>query len=209
MGSTLTSVVLFATGALSNHDAEFAYLIWNLFLAWIPLLIVLWLERILHRKLWSSWQALAITLLWVGFLPNSFYMITDYVHLQDVQRVDLLSDVVMFTSFIFNGVVLGLLSLHLVHQELLRRLSKRSSALLIGAVLLLCSFAIYIGRDLRWNTWDILANPSGVLVDVSNRVLSPRAHPQVVSTTLSFFVLLASVYTVSWFVGRNLRQQKV
>lgn len=208
LGSSLASVGLFVAGALANNSTEFAYLSWNLFLAWLPLLFALWLERTVQRKLWSSWQALLLTILWVAFLPNSFYMITDYVHVQDVLRVDLLYDIIMFTSFILNGILLGYLSLHVVHHQLEQRLSKRTSSLLVAIVLAVSSFAIYVGRDLRWNTWDILANPAGILVDVSNRVLSPRAHPQIFTTTVSFFVLLGSVYVVTWYIARNLRQQK-
>jgi uncharacterized membrane protein len=196
--ASLVSVGLFVVGALSNGSSEFGYLIWNLFLAWVPLGLTLWLAYTLRTHLWSSWPALAITALWVGFLPNSFYMISDFIHIQEMQRLDLLYDVVMFTSFIFNGAVLGFLSLYIVHRELLKRLGVLGVSSLIGFVLFLCSFAIYIGRELRWNTWDILVNPAGILVDVSNRVLDPVTYPQVGKTTLSFFILLASLYAVVW-----------
>ena len=204
--SSLASAGLFAAGAITNHSTEFFYLNWNLFLAWVPLLLTLWLTRVLRTNLWSSWPALTITLLWVGFLPNSFYMISDFIHIQEVQRVDLLYDVVMFSSFIFNGVVLGYLSLYVVHQELMKRLGKWLAADLIGLVLLLCSFAIYIGRELRWNTWDVLLNPAGILVDVSNRVLNPSTYGQVVKTSVSFFVFISSFYVVTWYVANAARQ---
>lgn len=209
VAASTVSVGLFVTGALTNHSSEFAYLIWNLFLAWVPLGLAFWLSYVLRANLWSSWLTLGITALWVGFLPNSFYMISDFIHIQEVRRVDLLYDVVMFASFIFNGVVLGFLSLYIVHRELLKRLKARGAASLIGLVLLLCSFAIYIGRELRWNTWDILVNPAGILVDVSNRVLAPSTYPQVGKATLSFFVLLSSLYAVTWYGSQILRQEKL
>jgi len=204
--SSLTSVGLFAAGAWSNHSVAFAYLVWNLFLAWLPLLFAVWLSRTLRTHLWSSWPALALTAAWVGFLPNSFYMISDFIHIQEVQRVDLLYDVVMFASFIFNGVLLGCISLYLVHYELERRLRWRSAVAAIGWVLLACSFAIYVGRELRWNTWDVLVNPAGILVDVSNRLLNPHAYPHVVATTASFFVVMASLYVVTWQTAGALHQ---
>ena len=207
--SSLTSVGLFFAGAVSNHSFVFSYLMWNLFLAWVPLLLALKLGKVLRRKLWSSWEALLFTLLWVGFLPNSFYMISDFVHIQEVSRVDLLYDVVMFSSFIINGVVLGFISLYWVHQELLKRLSRRWAHAVIGTVLLACSFAIYLGRDLRWNTWDILVNPGGILIDVSDRFLHPIAYSQAYTTTLTFFLLLGSLYLVAWQLIRSMRYQKV
>lgn len=201
--SSLASVGLFFVGAWSNQSFEFAYLVWNLFLAWVPLLLVLQLEQMLRTKLWSSWATLLCTVLWLGFLPNSFYLITDYIHLQEVTpRVDLLYDVVMFSLFIFNGVLLGYISLYLVHWQLVQRVSARVAAMLVGLVLLISSFAIYIGRELRWNTWDILTNPASLLFDVSDRVLNPREHPQAFTTTVTFFILLASVYTIMWTIAR-------
>src|SRR5581483_10375463 len=141
----------------------YAYFIWNLFLAWMPVLFTGWILWVLRRKPWSSWEGLLATALWLGFLPNSFYMISDFIHLQEVRRVDLLYDVIMFSSFIFNGVLLGFLSLYTVHHQLLKRLTNRSAATVIGLVILVCSFAIYLGRDLRWNTWDLLVNPAGII----------------------------------------------
>lgn len=207
--SSLVSVGLFAAGAISNHSAEFAYLLWNLFLAWLPLVFALWLHKILHRKVWSSWLALVVTVLWLGFLPNSFYMISDFIHIQDVPRVDLLYDVLMFTSFIFNGVILGFLALYNVHLELLQRMKRHTAHSLLATILLVCSFAIYLGRDLRWNTWDVLVNPAGILFDVSDRILHPIMYSQAYTTTITFFVLLGSLYVVAWQAARAMRYQKV
>lgn len=204
--ASLSSIGLFIAGAWSTHGSSFGYLMWNLLLAWIALVMALWLERTLHNSLWSSWYALLVTALWLVFLPNTFYMISDFVHIQEMGRVDLLYDVVMFSSFIFNGVILGFLSLYIVHWELAKRLSARSAFLIVEAVLLSCSFAIYIGRELRWNTWDIIANPSSLLFDVSDRVINPHEHPQAFTTTVSFFVLLSTVYIVMWHVARAARQ---
>lgn len=206
--ASLVSVGLYTIGAIENGDATHSYLLWNLGLAWIPLALVLWLTRVLRARLWSSWMPLLLTVVWISFLPNSFYMVTDFIHLQETARTNVLFDVVMFTSFVLNGLILGYLSLCLVHQELVKRLSRRTSALLVGGVLLLASFAIYIGRDLRWNTWDALFNPASVIFDVSDRLLNPGAHPQVFSTTLSFFVLLTSVYVIIWQLLRASRTQK-
>ncbi|HET7639335.1 MAG TPA: DUF1361 domain-containing protein, partial [Ktedonobacteraceae bacterium] len=200
---------LYAVGVMANHDAAFNYLISNLFLAWIPLFLALWLRKLLQMQLWSSWLALAVTIAWMAFLPNSFYMISDFVHVQEVQRVDLLYDIVMFSSFILNGLIVGYMSLYIVHVELVQRLRRRTAASIVAGVLLLCSFAIYIGRDLRWNTWDILVQPAALLIDVSDRFLNPHEHPQALTTTVSFFVLLSSLYAVIWTVGRTVRLQKL
>jgi uncharacterized membrane protein len=206
--SSLASVGFWAVGAVSNHSSELFYLVWNLALAWLPLLLALGLVRLLKTHLWSGWLPLLVTLLWLGFLPNSFYVISDFVHLTEVSRADLVFDVLMFASFGLNGLVLGFLSLFLVHGELRKRLSARVSNLLVGTVLLISSFAIYIGRDLRWNTWDVIFSPTSLLFDISDRLLNVGTHPQVVSTTFGFFILLGSLYVVILYMVRALRQQK-
>ncbi|HEV2403459.1 MAG TPA: DUF1361 domain-containing protein [Candidatus Saccharimonadales bacterium] len=207
-GSSLVSISLFLTNAHTTHSWALAYMNWDLFLAWIPLLLSLWLARALGHKLWSSWQTLLITVLWLCFLPNSFYMISDFIHIQDVSPMYVLSSTIMLSSFILNGIVLGYLSLFLIHQELLKRVSQRLAAALIGAVLVLCSFAIYLGRDLRWNSWDIVRDPSSVLVDIANHLANPLARSDLLATTFGFSLLLGSLYVVLWYIARNLRQLK-
>lgn len=103
--STGVSLVLYAYAAIRNDSLAYSYLPWNLMLSWIPLLLAIRLTVVLRKKLWSSWEAMLTSAVWLIFLPNSYYMITDYVHLQDVHRFDLLYDTAMFTSFIFTGVI--------------------------------------------------------------------------------------------------------
>jgi len=209
LGATLVSIGLFAYGAWRNHSLAFDYLLWNLWLAWLPFIFSVWLIRLLRRKLWSSWEGLLVSVLWLVFLPNSFYMISDFIHLQEVQRVDILYDAVMFTSFIYTGVVLGFSSLYLVHGQLRRRLSGRSAAGWAGVTLLVCSAAVYVGRDLRWNSWDILTNPGGLLFDISDRLQHPASYPQMLVTVGSFFVLLVSMYCLAWYSIRLLSRHEL
>lgn len=204
--STLVSVGLFAYGAWRNQSLEFNYLLWNLFLAWLPLVFAVRLVSALRTKLWSSWETMALSMLWLVFLPNSFYMISDFIHLQDAPRVNLIYDTVMLTSFIYTGVTLGFSSLYLVHLQLRRRISRRAATFCVALTLLVSSAAIYIGRDLRWNSWDILTNPGGLLFDVSDRLLHPASYPSMLVTILSFFILLLSMYGLLWRGARLLRQ---
>jgi uncharacterized membrane protein len=203
--SSLVSVGLFAYTAWRDQSLLNAYLVWNLFLAWVPLVLALRLMTVLRRKLWSSWEALLTTFLWLVFLPNSFYMISDFIHLRDVPKTDILYDSVMYASFVFTGVILGFSSLYLVHLQLRRRFSARMAVLWVWLVLLLCSVAIYMGRDLRWNTWDILVNPGGLLFDISDRVQHPAAYPQMLLIIGAFFVLLVSMYNLVWHGTRLFR----
>jgi uncharacterized membrane protein len=204
--SSLVSLALYGYGAWRNHSFYFTYLVWNLFLAWLPLIFAVRLIALLRHKRWSSWEGIGTSVLWLLFLPNSFYMISDFIHLQEVRRVDVLYDAVMFTSFIYTGVVLGFSSLYLLHMQLQKRLSARVAASWIAATLLVCSSAIYVGRDLRWNSWDVLTNPGGLLFDLSDRLQHISAYPRMLITVTSFFVLLTSMYGLLWRGARLVRQ---
>lgn len=206
--SSLVSIGLFIFGAYRNQDATYSYLIWNLFLAWLPLLFSIRLVVVLRDKLWSSWEALGLSILWILFLPNSFYMISDFIHIQELQHTDIVADALMFTSFIFTGVVLGFSSLYLIHLQLKKRFSPNISAFWIALTLLASSVAIYIGRDLRWNSWDVLTNPGGLLFDISERVLNPSSYPEMFVIVLSFWVLLLSMYGLLWSGARLVQQVK-
>lgn len=204
--STFVSLGLFGYGAWRNSSLSYDYLVWNLFLAWLPLIFALRLVSVLRRKLWSSWEALLISFLWLVLLPNSFYMISDFIHILEVRRLDVLYDALMFTSFIYTGVALGFSSLYLIHLQFRRRLSSHVAAGWIACTLLICSAAVYVGRDLRWNSWDVLTNPGGLLFDISDRLQHPSAYPQMLVTVTTFFILLASMYNLLWYGTRLVRQ---
>lgn len=193
---------------MESQSTRYWFLLWNLFLAWLPLLFAWWLVKRLKHSRWSDTGNIALTFLWVGFLPNSFYIVSDLIHLEATGEVSLLYDAVMFTSFIFNGYVAGYMSLLLVHDRLLKRISRIRAHAIVAAVLLACSFAIYLGRNLRWNTWDVLVNPAGILFDVSDRFINPAAHPQAFVTTVTFLLLLGSIYIVIWQFVHALKADK-
>jgi uncharacterized membrane protein len=197
--ATCASAILYLGGVVRNHSWEFGYLLWNLFLAWLPFLFAIRLVSILRRKLWSSWEALAVSALWLIFLPNTFYMVSDFIHLGEVKRVDLLYDSVMFSSFILVAVLLGICSLYPVHMQVRKRLRSYGSTLWVLVILLLIGFAIYLGRDLRWNSWDVLTNPGGLLFDISDRLIHPAAYPQMLLTIVIFTIFMSSVYGIAWY----------
>ncbi len=123
---------------------------------------------------------------------------SDLIHLRNTGDIGLLFDIVLFLSCIWNGLLAGIISLIMVHRQLLKRRTANFATLLITGVLLANSFAIYLGRSLRWNTWDLLVSPAGLLFDVSERIIHPLAHPQAFVTTLTFFALIGSIYAVVW-----------
>ena len=206
--SSLVSVMLFLLRSVHYASFNYWFLNWNLFLAWLPLIFAWWLCGYVQKYSWLNWQALALTILWLGFLPNSFYLSSDLIHLQTPLAGNILYDTVMLLLFSINGYFLGFISLYLIHHQLIKRIKLRYAHTLIALVLLVCSFAIYLGRFLRWNTWDVLTNPAGLLFDVSDRFIHPTSQPETFLTTATFFVLLGSIYIVLWQLVRALRVEK-
>jgi len=206
VGLTVVSGFFFVVGVFDNRSLEFGYLIWNLFLAWTPLVLVWFLLRSLRKHSWSDWEPLGLTFIWMLLLPNSFYMISDFMHVQQAPPSALVFDVVMFTSFIFTGVLLGFSSLYTVHMELRKRLAKRQANIWIGVILLLCSYAIYLGRELRWNSWSVLTNPAGILFDVSDHLIHPLQSGDMYTITASFFILIGGLYITGWQLAEAVRK---
>ena len=165
------SVALIVVRYVYSREPLFGGLIWNLALAWIPfgLSIVIY-DR--HRVGARPLALLPIAALWLLFLPNAPYIVTDFKHLAQSPVVPLWVDVVVIAAPAWTGMLLGFLSVYLV-QDVVRSLAgSRIAWSTTLAVLALSSFGIYLGRVLRWNSWDVLADPrllsqlDGILTDV-------------------------------------------
>jgi uncharacterized membrane protein len=196
--ATVVSLGLLALEAVINHEMLHGYLVWNLFLAWVPLLLAFGLRQMLTYHRWSNWKTLFLSVIWFAFFPNSFYIISDFIHISELTPDQLLLGVIVTSAFVFAGVSLGVSSLYIIHTELNKRLQSRLAVMLVAGMLLVASGAIYVGRDLRWNSWDLLLNPFGLLFDMSERLMHPSQYPQVLAVIIPFFALIAMIYFVVW-----------
>lgn len=199
---SFASIVLFVVRAFSFSSLDYWYLIWNLLLAWIPLGLALLLIRTLKSSRWVSPMGILLSVMYLGFLPNSFYIATDFIHVQYANNQTILMDIVMILLFTIAGMTAGFLSLLLIHKQLLTRIQTHHAHGLIAIIIAACSFAIYLGRFLRWNTWDVITNPGGIIFDVSYRLVGPLDDGQMIGTTILFFVLLTSLYWSIWQIAQ-------
>lgn len=191
-------VAMFFVRAFATGVTRFVFVPENLALAWLALGFAWALSKKLKLQRWASWQNLTLSLLWLFFLPNAWYVLTDFVHVTPSGQISQIFDIVMISTLVFSGFALGFTSLLIVHKEFLKRWSAGQAHLAVATILLAASFAIYLGRDLRWNTWDVLTNPSGIILNVSDRVIDPFGHPRAVNITLLFFGLLSVLYLAIW-----------
>jgi uncharacterized membrane protein len=146
--------------------ATYTFLIWNLFLAWIPYFAALKVERS-HRLGSGRLLMLAWLCVWLAFLPNAPYIITDFMHFRHLPPVPLWFDLVLLFAAACTGLTLGLLSIYEVHLVLNRWFSKTFSFVLIVSAIGLSGFGVWLGRFQRWNSWDIVTRPGALLRDIA------------------------------------------
>jgi uncharacterized membrane protein len=204
---SLVSAVLLAVRIVNSNSVRYGFMFWNLFLAAVPLLLAWWLVHRVRQDGWLKWPQMVLAAAWFVFLPNSFYLITDLIHLRSNFEADLLFDITVLMSFILAGLAFGFASLYLVHKELGKRLSDLRAYGAVAVILLAASFAICLGRYTRWNTWDIILQPAGLLFDVSDRLINPATHFQTYHTTVTLFLLLLGTYAVVWEAARLLQRR--
>ena len=196
--ASLVGVFLLVIRILHSDSTRYLFLIWNLILAVFVPLIAWWLTARIREHGWLKTPQILLTIAWLLFLPNSFYIVSDFIHLRPNYEASILFDAVMLISFSLSGLIFGYASVYMVHSELRKRINAKSAWAIISGIFVASSFAIYLGRFTRWNSWDIILQPAGLLFDVSDRVVNPAAHSQTYSTTAIFSILLLAFYWVVW-----------
>ncbi len=175
---------------IKTDSVYYLFLVWNLFLACVPYAITLLLSfgKVNRFIFWSGF------IIWLAFLPNSPYILTDLQHIRLSTLQSVWFDVLLILSFAINGLIMGFASLWIMQKLLCERFSKKTTQIITYLILLLCGFGIYLGRVLRWNSWDILQNPIGILSDILKRVLFPMQHINTWAFTIGFGGFLIITY---------------
>ncbi|UTT65878.1 DUF1361 domain-containing protein [Janibacter sp. CX7] len=183
----------------------FAFLFWNLFLAWVPYLVALALVG-LDRLRAPGWLLAGVGVVWLLFLPNAPYILTDFIHVGAIPGAPQWFDVLLIGSFAATGLLLGLASLLLVHHVVARRLGAVAGWVLAVGSLALSSIGVYLGRFPRFNSWDVLTNPHGLVEVVGYRLADPLGNPFLVQFALAMTAGLLVSYLATWAVGQALAE---
>ena len=198
VGLGVASTLCLALELLREHRYgayDFRFLIWNLILAWIPLLIALIVYDRYRRGRPLLLLAPALVL-WLLFLPNAPYIVTDFVHLSAGSPAPLWLDGVEVSAFAWTGMLLGFVSLYLVHAVARHRLGAAPSWIGVLGVLALMSVGVYLGRVKRWNSWDLLTQPGARLTQLHAHLGDPGSLTRAVGISLAVTCLLAAAYLV-------------
>lgn len=166
------------------------FLVWNIFLAWIPYVLSRFFELYRQKQKWK--QALLFGT-WLLFFPNALYIVTDLVHIDRESMVPWWYDVVLLFIASFIGIVLGFVSLRKAERFLRTYFTAGMVSALIALLLFLGSFGVYLGRFERWNSWDVVHNPLGLAVNIIDCFINPVENYKVwgitVLFTLTYYVL--------------------
>jgi uncharacterized membrane protein len=202
---TFTSLVAIALVLYREHvtaHATYMFLLWNLFLAWIPFLISSYMHYTgTVKKHWIVNAGLLLT--WLIFFPNAPYILTDLVHLKPRHDIAYWYDFLILLFFSFNSLFLGFASLIQVKRMADYFLSPLLSHAGVLLILVLTSFGIYLGRFERYNSWDIIVNPVNLVKDIYSLLLNIHHERQVVYVV--FFLALFLI--INYFTLILIQQQ--
>lgn len=190
---TALALTLLAGRFALSHHATYRFLAWNLVLAWVPYVIAVVASLARHRIT----RRVALGLLapaWLAFFPNAPYLVTDFVHLRARTDAPLWYDIALLTAFAWTGFLLAVTSLRAVHRLLRAWWGARAAWSAVAIACPLTGAGIYIGRFLRWNSWDVALSPHTVVRDVARVYMDPVHHPGPWAFAAIFGALLFAVY---------------
>lgn len=185
----LYSIALVVFRVFYTKHIFYLFMIWNLFLAIIPYLLTNFLKRSKNSYLFYLFFPI-----WILFLPNAPYIITDLVHLHQGTLIPIWFDLLLLISFSVTGMLLFFISLNDMFFVIKSRFSSAFAWFLSVFVLFLSGFGIYLGRYLRWNSWDIIQKPHLLLNDVLIRIIHPTQHPRTWGITIGFGLFFLIIF---------------
>lgn len=167
--SSLIAITMLLLRVKLTHSIYLLFLLWNLFLAAIPysLSTIIKTDFRLRR---SNLKNLGIIIIWLLFIPNTFYLITDFVHLNPSNLYRYIFDFALLSSFTIAGFYFGILSINTIYKQIQFFYSNTISRIFLISISYLCAFGIYIGRVLRFNSWDIISNPFSLIKSILDSI---------------------------------------
>jgi uncharacterized membrane protein len=188
-------VTLVAARIAYSGTQQYRGLVWNLFLAWIPFVFASLAYLVSWGRRWLWLVAAGCAAIWLLFFPNAPYILTDFNHLRlNEANAPLWFDVIMLIWFAWTGLLLGVVSLHLMQEIVTRAFGRLAGWVFALAVTVLGSIGISLGRFLRWNSWDVLQEPLPILHDLWDILRYPFSNLRIYGFTLLYTLLFLFVY---------------
>ncbi|WP_411767760.1 DUF1361 domain-containing protein [Winogradskyella sp. A3E31] len=192
--SALTfSLIILMIRVKLNKSFFYLFLVWNIFLAIIPYAITMYI----NTKSLKHYKLVLWFIIWLLFLPNAPYIITDFLHLRVANTHLLWLDIIVLLSFSLSGLVLFYLSL-IDMQNILKKHFKSIPLNTVTFILIfLSAFGVYLGRYLRYNSWEIISQPQHLISDILVIFIAPYENIEVWLFTFGFGLFLYFVFFIS------------
>ena len=205
-GSRLLSVALFRIRTILRGSEDYNFLIWNLFLAWIPLGMAYAASSFAKKRRYLFITMLLAVIPWLIFFPNSSYILTDLQHLSHLRpNIPVWFDVLLINWFAWTGILLGVFSLFLMQDIVRRAFGRIAGWLFVLTVGLLSGLGIYIGRFLRWNSWNVIFHPLERLSDFLYYATHPSLQSIIFISVFSAFFIF--IYITLYAFGLLFQEQ--
>jgi uncharacterized membrane protein len=202
--SCVFSFLLLCGRVIATAYFDYVFLIWNLFLAFIPYAISHWLyHNPAVRE--NKFKLMATIAVWLLFVPNSFYILTDLFHLGHFGTQMKWYDLLLLLSFAWNGVLFGIGSLRRMEMILEEVNGKSFSIFIVFAVMMLNAFGIYIGRFLRFNSWDVIAQPFSLFGEILEIIFHPFENKMGWGMIVGYAVFMTLLYTTIKKLAENFK----
>jgi uncharacterized membrane protein len=204
--ASLICVLLVAARIAYSDSGRYASLVWNLFLAWIPFVLAYFAYAFSWKKPLLYFILPIMAFLWLIFFPNAPYILTDLQHLaKETSSAPVWYDVIVMIWFSWTGLLLGLVSLYLMHDIVQRTFGRWFGWAFVLFVSGLSSFGVYLGRFVRFNSWDILNDPKEIVVTVLGLAIDPSRR--LVAFTILFTIFYLFVYLTLYSFAHLLQEQ--
>lgn len=182
--------LLLAGRMYCTQNLMYAFLVWNTFLAFVPLAFAARLRPAGKLNLRNTLLLAG----WLLFFPNAPYVLTDLFHFRERPPVPRWYDLILLATAAWNGLWMGMLSLMQAERFLEALLPRRAVYACLAAASLLCGYGIYIGRFLRFNSWDVFTAPGALLYSIAGHFIHPFRHAEVWAFSMLFAVMFALFY---------------
>jgi uncharacterized membrane protein len=190
---TVFSIFLLSVRLKITHSFFYLFLVWNLFLAMIPFFISTYMK---NQKQIKKFKMCFLLIVWLLFLPNAPYLLTDFIHLRLSPLEWIGFDSLMISSFAITGLAFYVVSVQEMKQLCFKHFNQK---IVLKSLIILpfaVSFGMYLGRVLRWNSWDILHNPLRLFMDVFTIITNPIENMEAWAFTIFFGLFLKLVYWI-------------
>jgi uncharacterized membrane protein len=192
--STLMACAFYAFRVIYSGSYNFANLLWNLFLAWLPYIFAVIASSLYGGTPKSWWLIILFGFLWLLFFPNAPYIVTDFYYLDTRPPVPLWYDISLIAIFAFIGCFLAIASLRSIHIMIDKLFGRIFGWLFALFALGLASFGVYLGRFGRYNSWDILLEPKSLIKEIAGNLLNPLDNLGFIGFTIMFTSILLVFY---------------